>query len=150
MSLDLVPCRLRDARTFTARHHRHNAPPQGGLFAIGAAVNGELVGVVIVGRPVARHFDNGTTAEVLRVTTDSTTNAASMLYGAAWRAARAMGYRRLITYTRADEPGTSVQAAGWQVIAHRPPRPHWTSMSRAATPGSWDANVARTLWEVAQ
>lgn len=145
--LRVVPCRLRDARRFVDLHHRHNAAPRGGLFAIGAAVDTELVAVVIIGRPVARHYDNGTTAELTRCATDGTAQAASMLYAAAWRACKAMGYRRLITYTRADEPGTSLRAAGWRVIAQRPPRPHWTAMSRPADTTRWDAEIARTLWE---
>lgn len=73
--------------------------------------------MVVVGRPVARHMADGWTAEVTRLATDGSRNACSLLYAAAWRAARAMGYRRLITYTLATEPGTSLRAAGWGVVA---------------------------------
>ncbi|GLI00644.1 XF1762 family protein [Phytohabitans aurantiacus] len=59
-----------------------------------------LVGVAIVGRPVARHLDDGLTLEVTRVATDGHRNACSLLYAAAWHAAKALGYRRLITYTQ--------------------------------------------------
>ena len=76
----------------------------------------KIVGVVMVGRPVARHLDNGWTAEVTRCCTDGTKNAASLLYAAAWRAARAMGYKRLISYILAEETGTSLRAAGWKII----------------------------------
>lgn len=118
--LEIQPITQREANEFIKRHHRHNKPPRG--WKLGIAVNdGEkVVGVITVGRPVARHFDNGWTAEVNRCCTDGTKNACSMLYGAAWRACKAMGYKRLITYTRADEPGNSLRAAGWQVIAERP------------------------------
>lgn len=130
MSLQIVPVTLREAKAFVERHHRHHKAPQGGLFAIGAAKDGEIVGVVIVGRPVARMLDDGWTAEVTRCCTDGTRNAPSMLYRAAWRAARAMGYRRLVTYTLPEEGGASLRAAGWRLIGeagggswHRESRP---------------------------
>lgn len=75
------------------------------------------MGIVVVGRPVARHMADGWTAEVTRLCTDGSRNACSLLYAAAWRACRAMGYHRLITYTLATEPGTSLRAAGWRVVA---------------------------------
>ena len=112
-----TPITLRQARQFVARHHRHHGPPRGHKFSIGATLRqagaSRLVGVVIVGRPVARALDDGFTAEITRCCTDGTRNACSLLYGAAWRAARAMGYRRIITYTLADEPGRSLHAAGF-------------------------------------
>jgi hypothetical protein len=108
---------LREARAFVDRHHRHHRAPQGGLFAIGAAVGDEVVAVVIVGKPVARMNDDDYTAEVTRLAAiEGTPNACSMLYAAAWRAARAMGYRRLITYTLQTELGASLRAAGWKLI----------------------------------
>src|SRR5690606_3102735 len=128
--LELVPVTLREARAYVERHHRHHRPPQRGLFATGAAENGAPVGVVIVGRPVSRARADGWTAEVTRCCTDGTRNAPSMLYRAAWRAARAMGYRRLVTYTLPEEGGASLRAAGWRLIGearggswHRERRP---------------------------
>lgn len=116
MSLQLKPIAFRDACAFIDKLHRHHRPPQGHKFSI-AAVNGEaVVGVVCVGRPVSRHLDNGWTAEVTRLCTDGTHNACSKLYAAAWRAARAMGYTRLITYILASEPGVSLKASGWRVV----------------------------------
>lgn len=114
--IDLVPVTLREARAYVDRVHRHHRAPHFGLFAIGAAVAGEVVGVVIVGRPVARMAADTWTAEVKRLATDGTPNVCSALYAAAWRAARAMGYRRLITYTLTTEPGTSLRAAGWRCV----------------------------------
>lgn len=83
----------------------------------------------MVGRPVARRLDNGWTLEVTRCCTDGAKNAASMLYATAWRAARALGYRRLITYTLEEEPGTSLDAAGWKNIGMTPGK-SWSVPSR--------------------
>lgn len=85
----------------------------GHKFSIGCVADGELVGVVIAGRPVSRYLDDGLTLEVTRLCSTGEKNACSILYGAAARAARAMGYRRIITYTLDSEDGTSIRAAGW-------------------------------------
>lgn len=115
--LSLCPVTLREARAFVAQHHRHHEPPQGGLFAICAAVSGEVVGVAIVGRPVARLLAaDAFTAEVTRLCVLDAPNACSLLYAACWRAWRAMGGTRLITYTLADESGASLRGAGWSLI----------------------------------
>lgn len=111
--LSLVPVSLRDANAFVAEHHRHHKPARGHKFSIGCEAEGRLVGVVIAGRPVGRYLDDGLTLEVNRLCTTGEQNACSMLYGAAARAAKAMGYRRIITYTLDSEPGTSLRAAGW-------------------------------------
>lgn len=117
MNLLLCPLTLREARAFVARFHRHHPAPQGGLFAIGlATVDDGVIGVVIVGRPVARRLADGWTAEVTRLCTRGEKNACSMLYATAWRAARAMGYRRLVTYTLPSEGGASLRAAGWRLV----------------------------------
>jgi len=129
MSLFLSPLTLTEAYAFVRLHHRHHLPPQGGLFAIAAADETGVRGVAIVGRPVARLNQDGFTAEVTRVATDGAANACSMLYAACWRAARAMGYRRLITYTLQSEPGTSLRAAGWKVIGEVTAR-SWSTPSR--------------------
>lgn len=147
MSLRIVPVDLKTAREFVAVHHRHNEPPIGHKFSIGVADGGQLVGVAIVGRPVSRVIQSeGNTLEVIRTATDGTRNANSMLYGAARRAAFALGYDRLITYTQADESGASLRAAGFRVIASRPPRAGWDTPSRRRTNKA--DHVARTLWEV--
>lgn len=112
----LVPIRQKTAKEYVRNHHRHHKPPVGSIFQIGCSKNGELCGVIIVGRPVARLLDNGLTAEVTRCCTNGTKNACSMLYAAAWRAARALGYKRLITYILDSEPGTSLKASGWKLI----------------------------------
>jgi hypothetical protein len=116
MTLAIVPMTLREARAYVTATHRHHRAPQGGLFAIGASDGTEIVGVVIVGMPVARMLADGWTCEVTRLASDGTKNVCSMLYRAAWRAARAMGYRRLVTYTLPEEGGASLRAAGFTLI----------------------------------
>ncbi|WP_449479049.1 XF1762 family protein [Streptomyces abikoensis] len=142
-----MPVRFRQAAEFVTRWHRHHKPPPGQVFAVGAAdERGTLRAVAIVGRPVARHLDDGVTLEVTRTVTDGTRNANSLLYGAAWRAARALGYTRLITYTQKGESGASLRAANWRVLARRPARPGWNCPSRPRTAADTD-HVERTLWQ---
>jgi hypothetical protein len=150
VTLELCPMTLKEARAFVARHHRHHPAPAGGLFAIGCVQDGvgDIVGVAIVGRPVARHLAGDYTAEVTRLCTDGTWNACSLLYGAAWRAARALGYRRLVTYTLATEPGASLRAAGWRDVARvkaegwsRPSRPR-VDLQPAQEKIRWEAGGA--------
>ena len=149
MDLHLVPVRFRDAAAFVAMWHRHNAPPVGCKFCIGVAdEDGVLRGVAIVGRPVARMYDNGQTLEVNRTATDGSPNANSMLYAAAWRASKALGYTRLVTYTQAAETGSSLRAAGWRVVAQRPARSGWDVPSRPRHL-SGSEQMPRTLWEAA-
>ena len=114
--LELQPITYAEACEYIRLHHRHHDPPQGHKFSIACKSGDRIVGVVTVGRPVARHLDDTWTAELTRCCTDGTPNASSKLYAAAWRAARAMGYKRLITYTLASESGTSIRAAGWRVL----------------------------------
>ena len=117
MKLTIVPCEFAEACSFIRKHHRHHKPPVGHKFSLAVAdEQGEVRGVATVGRPVARMNQDGWTLEVNRVATDGCENACSALYAAAWRAARAMGYRKLITYTLVEEPGTSLRAAGWRLI----------------------------------
>jgi len=124
-----MPMDLEGANEFVERHHRHHKPVVGHKFSIGASLGDDLVGVVIVGRPVSRHRDDGQTLEVTRLCTIGTKDACSFLYGAAARAAFALGYTRIGTYIRADEPGASLKAAGWRLIASTPGR-SWSVPSR--------------------
>lgn len=111
--MELRPISVKHASAFVAEHHRHHGAPQGAKFALAAWHAERLVGVVMVGRPVSRMLDDGRTAEVIRVATDGTRNACSFLYGAAKRAAQAMGYRKVVTYTLPAESGASLRAVGW-------------------------------------
>ncbi len=104
---------------FVRQHHRHHRGVIGHKFSIGAEHQGKVIGVVIVGRPVARGRDDGFTLEVTRLCTDGTKNACSFLYGAAARGAFALGYRRIGTYILKDEKGVSLKAARWRLIGER-------------------------------
>lgn len=129
--LSLVPVSLKDANAFVKAHHRHHKPVTGHKFSIGCEAEGRLVGVVIAGRPVSRYLDDGLTLEVNRLCTTGEKNACSMLYAAAARAAKAMGYRKIITYTLDTEPGTSLRAAGW-LCAGPAGGVRWTGSRRPA------------------
>lgn len=124
-----APITFEDAADFVRVHHRHHTPPQGHKFSIAAMSEESLVGVVIVGRPVARRRDDGLTLEVTRLCTIGEKNACSFLYGAAARAAFALGYQRIGTYILKSEPGTSLKAAGWKLIGETPGR-SWSVPSR--------------------
>ena len=112
---ELCPVTLKAAQAFVREHHRHNDPPHGYKFAIGLTDNGLLIGVVTVGQPIARCQCDGYTAEVTRCCVlDGCRNANSKLYAAALRAAKAMGYRRVLTYTLPTESGASLRAVGFR------------------------------------
>jgi hypothetical protein len=111
-----IRIKLPEANEFVSRLHRHHKPVVGHLFSLGAVLDDQLVGVAIVGRPVARMRDDGVTAEVTRLCTDGTRNACSFLYGASARAAFALGFQRIGTYILASESGTTLKASGWRMI----------------------------------
>jgi len=130
MELEITPVTLSEAFAFVNKVHRHHKAPQGGLFAVAVSDNDEVVGVATVGRPVSRYLDDTYTVEVTRVAVkEGYPNACSKLYGACWRAAKAMGYRKAVTYTLKSEQGTSVRAAGWKCIGEAGGG-SWTTPSR--------------------
>ena len=112
-ALRIIPVTLEVANDFVRRLHRHSKPVIGSKFAIGCMSGDQLVGVAIVGRPVAQSLDDGLTAEITRNCTDGTRNACSMLYGVCRRATKAMGYTQTFTYTLPEEGGASLRAAGF-------------------------------------
>ena len=145
--LHIVPMTLAGGNEAIRRWHRHHKPVPGSKFIIGVADDdGELHGILIAGRPVARAYDNGTTLEVTRCAVDGEPNANSALYGAAARAAWALGYLRLITYTRTDEGGQSLRGAGWKIIATRGAR-SWASSSVSRVREDHTEPHERFLWE---
>ena len=147
MTLHLVPVRFREAAAFLQGWHRHHAPPPGQIFVIGAAdEHGVLRAIAIVGRPVARHLDDGATLEVTRTCRDGALNANSLLYGAAWQAAKTLGYTRLITYTPGRGKRCRLHGANRRVAAHRPPRRGWHTPSRPRLTRGTEC-VARIPWE---
>jgi hypothetical protein len=104
------------------------------------------VAVGIAGRPVARHLDDGQTVEVTRVASSGYDNATSFLYAALRRAAFALGYSRIITYTQAGETGASLRAAGYRKVAERPATKGWSRTARPRDDALYQS-VQRTLWE---
>jgi hypothetical protein len=153
MAMRIEPITFRAACAFVAEHHRHNKPPRGHKFSIGLRDGDRLVGVAMAGRPVARNFDDGLTLEVNRTCTDGTSNANSMLYGAVWRAAKAMGYRRCVTYTQAAETGASLRAVGWRRVKELAPRKGWAASTsdqrlKAMRDQIGNGDVPRVLWEI--
>lgn len=143
--LELSPITLAEANEFVSQYHRNHKPVVGHKYSI-AVNNGTIRGVVIVGRPVSRHLDNGWTLEVNRCCTDGTKNACSMLYAAAWRAAKAMGYKRLITYTLPQEGGASLRASGWKLLGEAGGG-NWNCKSRPRI--DTDHQQAKFIWEAA-
>tara|TARA_B100000029_G_scaffold338019_1_gene330248 strand:+ start:1828 stop:2280 length:453 start_codon:yes stop_codon:yes gene_type:complete len=127
--MNLTPISLAEANQFVADHHRHHKPVVGHKFCLAVEKDEEVVGVAIVGRPVARGLDDGYTLEVNRCCTTGAKNACSMLYGASWRAAKALGYRRLITYVLDSETGTSLKASNWKLV-HEVRGRSWDTPSR--------------------
>lgn len=114
--LQIVPINQADAKLYVQRYHRHHKPPVGSVFQLACSKDGKVVGVAMVGRPVARRLDDGWTLEVNRCCTDGTKNACSILYSAAWRVAKNLGYKKLITYILESETGTSLRASGWKEV----------------------------------
>lgn len=146
MTLTIVPLTFRQGAEFVGRFHRHNKPPRGCKFVIGVCDDGGVLrGVAMVGRPVARHYDDGLTIEVNRTATDGYPNANSALYGASWRIAQAMGYRRMVTYTQGDEPGSSLKAANLVKVKDLPPR-----ALKAIRDPVGNGGVSRALWEISR
>ncbi len=115
-SLSVTPINLDEANAFVEQYHRHHKPVPGAKFCVAVSQEDEVKGVAIVGRPVSRVLDDGWTLEVNRCCTDGTRNACSMLYATAWKAAKAMGYTSLITYTLESEGGSSLRGAGWRCV----------------------------------
>jgi hypothetical protein len=145
LRLAVAPITLKAAYAYVFKHHRHAKKIQGALFAVAAEVNGQLVGVAIVARPVAPKLQDGRTVEIRRCCTDGTRNACSFLYRVCVRVACAMGYRRVLTYTLETEPGASLRGAGF-VITRRTKAEHWNRPSRPRE----EQPIQRKLrWELA-
>lgn len=128
--MQIVPCELDEANAFVRQYHRHHGPVVGHKFSVAVEKGGQVCGVAIVGRPVSRLLDDGWTLEVTRLASNGCKNACSALYAACWRAARSMGYRRMVTYILSSEQGTSVRSAGWKEVG----RTSGGSWSRGSRP----------------
>jgi len=130
MGLTTLQIDLRSGNSLVERLHRHHKPDIGHKFTLGCVDEaGILRGAAICGRPKGRWKNSERILEVTRLVTDGTRNACSILYGAARREAIKRGYAKLITYTRVDESGISLRAAGWIQVARIKGR-HWDTPSR--------------------
>ena len=145
--MTVTPINLDEANAFVTLHHRHHKPVPGAKFAVAVSDDEGVRGVAIVGRPVARNADDGWTLEVNRCCTDGARNACSMLYGTAWKAAKALGYRRLITYTLPEEGGASLRGAGWNLVGLRGGG-NWNVKSRPRIDTAEALRGQKLLWEV--
>ena len=132
LKLHPLPISIKEANEFILNFHRHNAPVKNCRFAIGAGFEGKLVGVAIIGNPVARLMNDGFTMEVLRVCAkeDSPKNTCSFLYGRSWRVWQQMGGLRMITYTLQSESGSSLKGSGWKIVGETKPSKGWSRKNR--------------------
>jgi hypothetical protein len=145
----IVPCTLEEANRFVRQFHRHHGAVIGARFSLAIADRtGTIRGIAIVGRPSARLLDDGFTLEITRVATDGYKNACSMLYSAAWKAARAIGYRRLVTYTLITEPGTSLKALGWRQVKNRSGKSWNRGMRKGKRHDTQTTYIKKTRWEI--
>jgi len=142
--LELQPITYKNACEFIKVHHSHHLPPQGWKYGIAVNDGRNIVGVIMVGRPVARLLDNGRTLEVTRCCTNGYKNAASKLYSAAWRVCKNLGYKRLITYTLASEFGTCLKASGWKIL-YQTRGGKWDRKNRPRF--DLQPTCPKTLWE---
>lgn len=147
MSLEITPINLDEANAFVSVHHRHHNPVPGAKFCIAVSEGETVVGVAIVGRPVARMSDNGYTLEVNRLCTNGTKNAVSKLRGAICRVGFGLGYKRIITYTLPSEGGGSMRAAGWKLIGERGGG-NWNVPSRPRIDTKKELQGQKLLWEL--
>lgn len=145
--LFLFPANRAEANSFIEQWHRHHGCVAGFKFVIGCASADGVHGIAVVGRPVSRILDTGFTAEVTRMCSDGTPNVCSKLYAACWRAARAMGYLKLVTYTLEEEGGVSLRAAGFRVVGETTNTRGWNCATRPRV--DTHPLQAKLRWEVA-
>ena len=144
--MEITPINFEEANAYVSAFHRHHKPMQGCKFCLAVSDGDKVVGVAIVGRPVARLLDNGWTLEVNRCCTDGTKNACSMLYSSAWKATKALGYKRLITYTLPEEGGASLRASNWKCLGLKGGG-NWNVKSRPRIDTDELLRGQKLLWE---
>lgn len=140
--MEIRPITFREASDFINKYHRHHKATVGCKFCISLWDDNKLVGVAICGRPVSRRLDDGTICEINRLYTDGTYNACSMLYGACCRTAKAMGYKKIITYILESENGSSLKASNF-ICEGIAGKTHWTGKRNR---GQDIPNEMKTRW----
>ena len=146
--LTCVPLTLKDANKFVNQYHRHNKDCRGHRFSIGAIYKDELVGVAIIGRPIARKIDQKVIAEVLRncVKPDAPKGTCSFLYAKAIQAWQVLGGKKVITYTLETEKGSSLKAVSFKAVSKTPVFKYgWTNRKNRILPET--QKVRKVRWE---
>ena len=146
--LSCIPLTLKDANKFVKEFHRHNKDCRGHRFSIGAVYNDELVGVAIVGRPIARKLDQKLIAEVLRncVKPDAPKGTCSFLYSKAIQVWQVLGGKKVITYTLETEKGSSLKAVNFKDVSKTPVFKYgWTNRKNRILPET--QKVRKVRWE---
>lgn len=121
------PCTVKAARAYVRSWHRHLPDVQGGLFAVQVVDSvGRCVGVGVAGNP-ARVWQGQAKLVISRVAAmdglprvtsssgeEHAAPVCTKIYSALCKAARALGYREVWTYTLPEESGRSLRAAGFR------------------------------------
>ena len=146
MRYQIIPLSLKQAQRFINEHHRHHSAPHRDKYRIGLAMDGQLIGCIMVGRPVSRVLDDGQTLEVNRCCVlTGYKNACSKLYSSAAKIAKLLGYSRIITYTLDIELGHSLVASGWKRDGQTKGR-NWSTPSRLRDQKSEYQTIDKTRW----
>lgn len=118
MLLTIKPVSLQESNEFIEQYHNTHKRIYGFKFGVGIVnEDNKLIGVATAGRPVSRHLDDGYTIEITRVCTNhSEKNMSSRLIGALSRASKALGYKKIISYTLVEEEGISFKASNFSPV----------------------------------
>ena len=146
--LSCIPLTLKDANKFVKEFHRHNKDCRGHRFSIGAIYKDELVGVAIIGRPIARKLDQKLIAEVLRncVKPDAPKGTCSFLYSKAIQVWQVLGGKKVITYTLETEKGSSLKAVSFKNVSKTPVFKYgWTNRKNRILPET--QKLRKVRWE---
>lgn len=145
LDLRVVPIELAEANAHIEEFHRHHKRVQGHRFSIGVMDGERLCAVACVGRPTSG-VDAKKVLEVTRLCSDGTFNACSMLYSAAARAGKALGYLCIQTYIYESENGASLKASGWRFVRKAYPSGRHRKRSDGTVRDLTHVEIPKTLW----
>lgn len=144
--LTIVPISIKEANGYVDRWHRHNKPIRVARWACACVDHlGTIHGVAIFGTPSCTNLMDGLTGEILRVATDGTRNSCSILYGACRKAAFALGYTRVVTYTLHSESQASLKAVGFKLVDDNAGGSPWTN--RKGRKAQAVSMIRKNRWE---